>query len=220
MALAVGELVSAFGRHGQSLVGGVGNEIVDRAAGGTVRFAIETFGTADKTVLVISIVVISLLLGAWLGRLSLTRAWAAPVGFGLFGLVGLIAGVRDPLSSDGVVIVAAVMAVAAGIVTLRVLAPCGSHRPRLADCDGSRRGVRGHRASDRTTGRRQSAPRRAFFGWAGAAGAFAATVTVGARSLTNRSSVENVRLAIQLPPATVSRASQRQRSATRSRSTA
>ena len=88
MALAVGELVSAFGRHGQSLVGGVGNEIVDRAAGGTVRFAIETFGTADKTVLVITIVVLSLLLGAWLGRLSLTRPWAGPVGFSLFGLLG------------------------------------------------------------------------------------------------------------------------------------
>ena len=131
-ALAVGELVSAFGRHGQSLVGGVGNEIVDRAAGGTVRFAIETFGTADKTVLVISIVVISLLLGAWLGRLSLTRAWAAPVGFGLFGLAGLVAGVRDPLSSDGVVIAAAVMAVAAGLITLRVLLARRSNRPRLA----------------------------------------------------------------------------------------
>ena len=49
VALAVGELVSAFGEPGQSLVGGVGNEIVDRAAGGLVRFAIDVFGTADNS---------------------------------------------------------------------------------------------------------------------------------------------------------------------------
>ena len=104
VALAVGELVSAFGPSGQSLVGGVGNEIVDRAAGGIVRFAIELFGTADKTVLVIGIVVISLLLGAWLGRLTLDRPWAGPVGFGVFGLLGAVAGIRDPLSSDAVVV--------------------------------------------------------------------------------------------------------------------
>ncbi len=197
MALAVGELVSTFGQHGQSLVGGVGNEIVDRAAGGTVRFAIQTFGTADKTVLVVTIVVISLLLGAWLGRLSLTRAWAAPVGFGLFGLLGLVAGVRDPLSSEGVVIVAAVMAVVSGIVTLRVLfrvARTGHALPTVPPATAT---PPTERPGD------DKATRRAFFGWAGAAGAFAATATVAARSLAGRSSVENVRLAVQLPPATV-----------------
>jgi DMSO/TMAO reductase YedYZ molybdopterin-dependent catalytic subunit len=148
-------------------------------------------------VLVVTIVVISLLLGAWLGRLSLTRAWAVPVGFGLFGLLGLVAGVRDPLSSDGVVIVAAAMAVVSGIVALRVLlrvARTGHALPTVPPATGA---PLTERPGD------DKASRRAFFGWAGAAGAFAATATVAARSLAGRSSVENVRLAVQLPPATV-----------------
>jgi DMSO/TMAO reductase YedYZ molybdopterin-dependent catalytic subunit len=191
VALAVGELVSAFGEHGQSLVGGVGNEIVDRAAGGTVRFAIETFGTADKPVLVLTIVVISLLLGAWLGRLSLTRPWAATIGFGAFGLIGMISGIRDPLSSDSVVIVATVLAVLAGLVTLRLLVRVARIGHVVMPPPSTPIG----RPGDET------ASRRAFFGWAGAAGAFAATAAVAARSLANRSSVETSRLAVQLPPA-------------------
>ena len=190
VALAVGELVSAFGPSGQSLVGGVGNEIVDRAAGGIVRFAIELFGTADKTVLVIGIVVISLLLGAWLGRLTLDRPWAAPVGFGVFGLLGLVAGIRDPLSSDAVVVASVICAVGAGSLTLWFLL-------RIARVGGvspvPSAGPRERPGDDKAT-------RRAFFGWTAAAGAFSVTAALAARSLSGRSNVQAVRDAIDLPP--------------------
>ncbi len=199
-ALAVGELVSAFGQHGQSLVGGVGNEIVDRAAGGTVRFAIQVFGTADKTVLVVTIVLISLLLGAWLGRLSLTRPWAAPLGFTLFGLVGMVAGIRDPLTADGVVVVASILAVLTGVVTLQVLLRVARTGHVGALTSSAAPPEVGARTAERPDDDR--ATRRAFFGWAGAAGAFAATAAIAARSLAGRSSVESSRLAVQLPPAT------------------
>lgn len=189
VALAVGELVSAFGSHGQSLVGGVANEVVDRAAGGAVRWAIRVFGTADKAVLVVLVVLISLLLGAWLGRTTLRHRWAGPVGFAGFGLLGMVAGLRDPLSSDGVVVLAAIGAVLAGTTTLLVLlrvartGTVAAPRPLERPGDGN-------------------ASRRAFFGWAGAAGAFAATAAVAARSLTNRTDVETARALVQLPPAT------------------
>jgi DMSO/TMAO reductase YedYZ molybdopterin-dependent catalytic subunit len=190
VALSVGEVVSAFGPSGQSLVGAVGNEIVDRAAGGIVRFAIELFGTADKTVLVIGIVLISLLLGAWLGRLSLRRPWAGPLGFAVFGVLGLVAGIRDPLSSDAVVVAAVVCAVGAGSVTLWVLL-------RVARLGGispvSPAGPRERPGDDKAT-------RRAFIGWTGAAGAFSVTAVLAARSLSGRSNVQAARAAIDLPP--------------------
>jgi DMSO/TMAO reductase YedYZ molybdopterin-dependent catalytic subunit len=189
VALGVGELVSALGDQDQSLVGGVGNEIVDRAAGGIVRAAINVFGTADKTALVIGIVLISLLLGALFGRLSLDRPWVGPVGFAAFGFLGFIAGVRDPLASGAVAFIASACAVLAGIITLRLLlrvARDGQLLPPPSQIE---------RPSD------GKASRRAFFGWAGAAGAFAATSALAARSVSRRSTVSSAREAIQLPPA-------------------
>lgn len=192
VALGVGELVSAFGAHGQSLVGGVANEVVDRAAGGAVRWAIDVFGTADKAVLVLVIVAVSIALGAWVGKLSLSRRWVGPVAFGAFGVLGMVAGLRDPLASKTVVVVAAMSAVLAGVVTLFVLlrvARTGHAvvvaRPGPIERPGDAKGSR-----------------RAFFGWAGAAGAFAATAAVAARSLANRTDVEAARQLVTLPPAT------------------
>jgi DMSO/TMAO reductase YedYZ molybdopterin-dependent catalytic subunit len=49
------------------------------------------------------------------------------------------------------------------------------------------------------------ATRRAFFGWAGAAGAFAAVGALGARSLSRRSVAESARSTIALPPVSSSR---------------
>jgi DMSO/TMAO reductase YedYZ molybdopterin-dependent catalytic subunit len=189
VALAVGELVSAFGEPGQSLVGGVGNEIVDRAAGGLVRFAIEAFGTADKAVLVVGIVLVCLLAGAWVGRLSLDRPWVGPTAFGGFALVGVVAGVRDPLASDGVVVIAAIAAAAAGTITLRVLLRVLVHGHAMPSPSDSI----ARPGDDRAT-------RRAFFGWAGAATAFAATASVAARSVAGRSRVTSARDLVQLAP--------------------
>jgi hypothetical protein len=58
LALGVGELVASTGSTGQSLVGSVGSEVIDRAPAPLVRFGIEQFGTNDKAVLVGTIVVI------------------------------------------------------------------------------------------------------------------------------------------------------------------
>jgi DMSO/TMAO reductase YedYZ molybdopterin-dependent catalytic subunit len=154
-----------------------------------VRFAIDLFGTANKAVLVVLIVVICLLLGAWVGRLSLGRRWVAPVAFGGFAVLGLIAGVRDPLTSAVVVIIAATCAAIAGTVTLRVLL--------RAAVDGHVLPVPPGPVESPGDGK---ASRRAFFGWAGAAGAFAATAALAARSMAGRSQVTAARAAVQLPP--------------------
>jgi DMSO/TMAO reductase YedYZ molybdopterin-dependent catalytic subunit len=192
VALATGELVSAFGTTDQSLVGSVGNEIVDRSAGGLVKAAIEVLGTADKAVLIVLIVAVCLGLGAVLGSLSLRRRWAGPVGFTVFGLLGAAAGLRDPLASDLLTVVAAAAAVVTGTATLLALL-------RVARGEGALP-VATTRTVERPTD--PGASRRAFFGWAGAAGAFAATATVAARSLSGRSSVETARAAVRLPAPT------------------
>jgi DMSO/TMAO reductase YedYZ molybdopterin-dependent catalytic subunit len=196
VALGVSEIVTGFASGNQSLVGSVGNAFIRASGGGVARTAISVLGTADKPSLVLGIVVVSLLAGAALGTASLRRRWVAMVGFAAFGLIGIVASARDPLASTAVAVVAAALAVAAGLGTLFGLlhvATTGHLLPTAPPPAASRssRPVVA-RPTDAT------ASRRAFLGWAGAAGAFAVTGALAGRTLRGRSTVEAARQKIRL----------------------
>jgi len=197
MALAVGEVVTGMGGNGQSLVGSVGSAFIDQAGGDVARTAIDIFNTGDKPALVIGIVIISLLLGALLGSWSRRRPWVGPLGFAAFGVVGIVASARDDLASTGLAVVESVLAVLAGSATLWALLRVAA-TGHLVPTTGPARAVRPDRPTD------PHASRRAFFGYAGAAGAFALVAgTAGARSLRGRSTVvDDARAQIQLPAPT------------------
>ncbi len=113
LALGVAELMAGI-TGASSLVVAVGNVVVDYTPGSVVKAAIEAFGTNDKLVLLLSIVLISLALGAVLGSIARRRRYVAPVAFAGFGLAGALAGVRDPLSSDVLSFVNAAVAAIVG----------------------------------------------------------------------------------------------------------
>jgi len=185
VALAVGEVVSSLGSTGQSLVGGVGNELIDRAAGALVVWAISWLGTNDKPALLGGIVVVVLLLGAPLGIASSKNPWVGRVGFVVFGALGIIAGWRDDQANPTIVMIAGVLAILAGITTMQVLlrvAATGSALIRTSDTP-----VTPH------------ASRRTFFGWAGGAGVFAVAAAYGGRQLAGRSAAEAARAKVSLP---------------------
>jgi DMSO/TMAO reductase YedYZ molybdopterin-dependent catalytic subunit len=194
-ALGVGELVTGLGSRNQSLVGSVGNEFIRDSGGGVARTAIRTLGTADKPSLVLGIVVVSLVLGALLGGAARRRPWIAVVGFCAFGLVGVLASADDPLASTGLAVVAAICSAAAGLLVLFALlhvARTGHLLPTAPPpSNPSNRPVKA-RPGDPT------ASRRAFFGWAAAAGAFGVTTALAGRSLRARSSVEAIRAKVRL----------------------
>ena len=190
VALGVGELVSAFGNDGQSLVGGVGDWFIDAAGKDIAKPFIELLGTNDKPALAIGIVVVCLGLGAVLGRATVRRPWVGPAGFSAFAVAGALAGMDSSLSSPTVTVVAAFLAAVAGAATLVALlrvAATGRALPVTttaslvdpADATGSR---------------------RAFFGWAGAAGALAVTAAVASRALRGPSAAETARATVALPP--------------------
>ncbi len=196
VALAVTELVSGLFGHNQSMVGSVGSLFIHESGGGVARTAIGLLGTSDKPSLIIGIVAVSLLAGAALGTASLRRRWVAMAGFAAFGVVGIIASARDPLASTGVAVVAAVLAVAAGVGTLFGLLRVGTTghllpEPPPAAASRSNRAV----VARPTDG---AATRRAFLGWAAAAGTFAVTGALAGRALRGRSSVEAAREKIRL----------------------
>ena len=80
IGLAVGELVARL-VDGASLIVAIGNMVIDNSPQQMSKWAIDTFGTKDKPVLVAGITVTTVAVGTGLGALS-TRYW-------LIGAVGL-----------------------------------------------------------------------------------------------------------------------------------
>lgn len=178
LALGVGELVSALGSRGQSLVGSVAGEVVDRTPGSVIHAAIEALGTSDKPVLLSIIVVVCVGLGAVAGILGLRHRWLITVMFLGAALLGIVTGWRDPLTSHGVVVLAALAAAGTGIGALRLLLARLPESPESGAAAGS-----------------DSVPvpgvgtgsRRAFFGLTGTLGLGAVALAAGGRALSDRS---------------------------------
>ena len=136
LALGVSELVAGATRQAPSLVGAVGDLVIDWLPSGAVRFGIETFGTNDKAVLVGVILVASTLAGAGLGRLALRAFRWAAVGFAAFGVVGAVAALRDPAAGSVAVLTATALAVAGGVGTLRLLLHLLARDPSASEPSG------------------------------------------------------------------------------------
>ena len=140
-ALAVSELVAGFSPSAPSLVRTIGQRVIDNTPVPIVDWAIAMFGTNDKLVLVIGIVLVALGIGAFLGLLVRGRPGMAAAGFVVFGAVGFVAGLTDPQAGAVLTLVAATAAAGVGIgvlLGLRALLQ-GSARPVSGAVVGSRR---------------------------------------------------------------------------------
>ncbi|MCY4372087.1 MAG: molybdopterin-dependent oxidoreductase [bacterium] len=117
-ALAASELVAGLFLSAPSLIRTIGQRVIDITPAPVEDWAISTFGTNDKLVLITGIVVVSLVIGALLGLLSRERPRVAAAGFVAFGVVGFVVGLTDPLSGALLTLVAAVVASGAGVGVL------------------------------------------------------------------------------------------------------
>jgi DMSO/TMAO reductase YedYZ molybdopterin-dependent catalytic subunit len=122
VALSLGVSELAAGLLGlPSLIEAVGDWVIDASPTPVKEWAIETFGTNDKLVLLIGIVVVSLLIGGLVGILARRRfgiAIAASLGF---GAAATLAAIRDPAVSVGVAVIPAGLAAITGLASLRWL---------------------------------------------------------------------------------------------------
>jgi DMSO/TMAO reductase YedYZ molybdopterin-dependent catalytic subunit len=142
VALGVGELLAGLSGGIPSPVSAVGSAVIPYVPPTLESWAIRTFGTSDKLVLTVGVVVVSLAVGAYVGVRSRHHGGAAPLWFGLFGVAGLVAMLGQPLVSPPLSATAVIAVVVAGVATLRRLlrsaAPAG-----VVDPDARRRFVGG-----------------------------------------------------------------------------
>jgi DMSO/TMAO reductase YedYZ molybdopterin-dependent catalytic subunit len=129
-ALAVSELVAGLLASVPSLVEGIATFVIDNVPPAIKELAIELFGTADKLVLAIGIIVVALAIGGLVGARSRVTRVAV---FGAFGVVAALAAARSPQVDLAPALLNGAISAGAGIGTDAALR---SGRP---DQDPSRR---------------------------------------------------------------------------------
>lgn len=135
VALAVAELFVGIVGRGQSVIVSIGNWVIGVSPEPIVKWAIRTFGTSDKLVLVLSILATVFVLGALVGIVATRRLILAAAAFVGAGIVGLILAATDPVTNLTVAATAVVLAVFVGFAALAMLV----RKRRIAVTDDSRR---------------------------------------------------------------------------------
>ena len=184
-ALAVGHLVAGLVAPAASPALAVGSRLIDLAPAPVKEWAVATFGTADKPVLVTGVVVVTLGVGAASGVLALRRrwlAWAVPAGLGVVGVVAAL-GTAAPGS---LVALPAIVAGVVGAVVLHLLLP-GRTRDIATTADPA--------------GPPRALPRRAFLTGTAVVGASSAVAVVSGQWFADRARIAtDVTLPAASPP--------------------
>ena len=121
VALGISELLAGLVPQAASPVIAVGDAVVDRVPAGLKNAAIELFGTADKLVLLIGVVVVCAGVGAAIGIAARRRFVFAIAAFAVFACVGVAAAAGDPQASVVATAAILIVGVAAGLALLRRL---------------------------------------------------------------------------------------------------
>jgi DMSO/TMAO reductase YedYZ molybdopterin-dependent catalytic subunit len=121
LGLGVGELLAAFAPSWPSPVVAVGDVVIDNTPQPVTAWAIDTFGTADKPVLIGGTLVLLALVAAGLGVLGVRRIGLALVGVAGFGAVAVAATLANPAAGTSALVAPVGTAVTAALTLLVLL---------------------------------------------------------------------------------------------------
>ncbi|MFF0738857.1 molybdopterin-dependent oxidoreductase [Streptomyces sp. NPDC004111] len=176
-ALAVAELVAAAVRPEAGPVIAVGGAAIDRTPVAVKDWAIRQFGTHDKLVLQLGILVVLAVLAMAVGVLALRYRRAGTAGVVLFGVVGALAATGRPDSTGPVDALPSLIGALCAAALLYYLAGRLTRSPRvLVPAEGDTRGD--------TAAEQDGFDRRGFVIAAGAAAVASAGAGFLGRSLT------------------------------------
>jgi DMSO/TMAO reductase YedYZ molybdopterin-dependent catalytic subunit len=118
LGLGVSEAIAGILPGATSLVDAIGQVVIDLQPPGAKDFVVELFGTNDKLALEIVVTIAALALGAAFGAAAARRFAIGAIGFGVFGVLGFVAGIGQPLAMPAMVAIQAAAATGVAIQTL------------------------------------------------------------------------------------------------------
>lgn len=128
--VGLAELLAGLFAGAPSLIIEIGNLIIELQPPGAKQFVVDLFGTADKLVLNIAVLIVALALAAGLGYLARRRFWWGATGFVGIGALALFATLlRDPLVEPLWAVVSVVASVGVALFVLRRLLEASEPRP-------------------------------------------------------------------------------------------
>jgi DMSO/TMAO reductase YedYZ molybdopterin-dependent catalytic subunit len=140
LGLGVSEAIAGILPGATSLIDAVGQVVIDLQPPGAKDVVVQLFGTNDKLALEIVVTVAALALGALFGILAARRFVVGALGFGVFGLVGFVAGIGQVLAMPTMVAIQSAVATGVAIQTLSwllgklgVSGQAGDDRPAISD---------------------------------------------------------------------------------------
>jgi len=125
VAIAAAELFAGLVHGAPSLVIEIGALLISLQPPGAKDLFVSLFGTNDKLALNILIVAVALVVAAAAGVLARRKMWLGGAIVVVFGVVGLIAGLRDPLITPALAVLNATLAIVVGIIALVTLVQMG-----------------------------------------------------------------------------------------------
>jgi DMSO/TMAO reductase YedYZ molybdopterin-dependent catalytic subunit len=193
LALGVGEVVAAFMRPAAAPVIAVGNRFIVLTPESVKRWAIRSFGTNDKTVLLSGIYIVIAALAVAVGVLALRRLAYGLAGIAVFGGVGVYCALTAN-AHQGSDVVPTIFGTAAALAAMVALTRAAGPDPALDDLPRSKK-------APAVPAPRFVANRRGFLTGSAAAATLAAVTGFGGRAAQHaRFDVAQARANLTLPP--------------------
>ncbi len=180
VSLGVAELFATQVSGGRSPVLSVGAQVINYTPAALKDWAIRTFGTADKAILIASVLTVVLIIGVAAGLLARKHISIGAIPFLIFGTLAYLASKNDPIVRIESMYVVLIASVIAGVATLWWLTT---------------------RAAASADGDAAAFDRRSFLVSAGGAAAFAGATFALGRRATRRVVASADRSLVVLPPA-------------------
>ena len=139
VSIAVGELIAGIVAGAPSLVIAIGALVIDLQPPGAKDVVVSLFGTNDKLALNILIVVVALAIAGAVGIAASREIGRGQWAFAAFGVVALVAALREPLIVPVLAVITTALAVGAGLVSLWALLGLVADRPPSPQASDARR---------------------------------------------------------------------------------
>jgi DMSO/TMAO reductase YedYZ molybdopterin-dependent catalytic subunit len=195
VGICVGYLIAGITGPVGSPVVAVGQLAIDLSPPPVKNFAIREFGSHDKLVLQVGVLVVLAVFAAVIGALAVRRTRYGLAGMAVFAAAGLVAAGTRPTATAADLLPTLVGTAAAALTLLQLVQAAGGDRSAPARSAPDKSGP------DKTAALSVTEPRRRFLAIGATAAGASAVAYLGGRLLSERANVTAAERALRLPPA-------------------